>query len=84
MQGDSYKHATDVMARVGDEPNVSALTEELRRSATDYGVYARVENVENVRFCRWPGASAFTSWLPGRRCSRAWCWQCFWRLWLAK
>ena len=45
------------MARVGDEPNVPALTEELRRSATDYGVYARVENVENVRFCRWPGQS---------------------------
>jgi len=57
MQGDSYKQATDVMARVGDEPNVSALTEELRRSATDYGVYARVDNVENVRFCRWPGQS---------------------------
>ena len=55
MQGDSYKQATDVMARVGDEPNVSALTEELRRSATDYGVYARVENVENVRYCRWNG-----------------------------
>ena len=43
------------MARVGDEPNVSALTEELRRSATDYGVFARVENAENVRYCRWPG-----------------------------
>jgi hypothetical protein len=57
MQGDSYKQATDVMARVGDEPNVSALTEELRRSATDYSVFARVENVENVRFCRWPGQS---------------------------
>jgi hypothetical protein len=55
MQGDSYKQATDVMARVGDEPNVSALTEELRRSATDYGVFARVENAENVRYCRWPG-----------------------------
>ncbi len=55
MQGDSYKQATDVMARVGDEPNVSALTEELRRSATDYGVFARVENVENVRYCRWNG-----------------------------
>ena len=55
MQGDSYKQATDVMARVGDEPNVPALTEELRRSATDYGVFARVENAENVRYCRWPG-----------------------------
>jgi len=43
------------MARVGDEPNVPALTEELRRSATDYGVFARVENAENVRYCRWPG-----------------------------
>jgi hypothetical protein len=55
MQGDSYKQATDVMARVGDEPNVPALTEELRRSATDYGIFARVENAENVRYCRWPG-----------------------------
>jgi len=43
------------MARVGDEPNVSALTEELRRSATDYGTSARVDRVESVRFCRWPG-----------------------------
>lgn len=43
------------MARVGDEPNVPALTEELRRSATDYGIFARVENAENVRYCRWPG-----------------------------
>jgi len=55
MQGDSYKQATDVMARVGDEPNVSALTEELRRSATDYGTSARVDRVESVRYCRWPG-----------------------------
>jgi hypothetical protein len=55
MQGDSYKQATDVMARVGNEPNVSALTEELRRCATDYGVYARVDKVENVRYCRWAG-----------------------------
>jgi hypothetical protein len=55
MQGDSYKQATDVMARVGDEPNVPALSEELRRSATDYGIFARVENAENVRYCRWPG-----------------------------
>ena len=43
------------MARVGDEPNVSALTEELRRSATDYGTSARVDRVESVRYCRWPG-----------------------------
>jgi len=43
------------MARVGDKPNVPALTEELRRSATDYGIFARVENAENVRYCRWPG-----------------------------
>jgi len=43
------------MARVGDEPNVPALSEELRRSATDYGIFARVENAENVRYCRWPG-----------------------------
>lgn len=43
------------MARVGPEPDVSALTEELRRSATDYGVMARVDKVENVRFCRWAG-----------------------------
>lgn len=55
MQGDSYKKATDLMARVGSEPDVSALTEELRRSATDYGVMARVDRVENVRFCRWAG-----------------------------
>jgi len=55
MQGDSYKQSADVMARVGDEPNVSALTEELRRSATDYGTSARVDRVESVRFCRWPG-----------------------------
>lgn len=55
MQGDSYKQATDLMARVGSEPDVSALTEELRRSATDYGVMARVDKVENVRFCRWAG-----------------------------
>lgn len=55
MQGDSYKQGTDLMARVGSEPDVSALTEELRRSATDYGVMARVDRVENVRFCRWAG-----------------------------
>ena len=55
MQGDSYKVATDEMARVGEAPNVSALTEELRRSATDYGVFARVDKVESVRYCRWPG-----------------------------
>ena len=55
MQGDSYKTATDVMARVGEEPNVPALTEELRRSATDYGVFARVDRVEQVRYCRWAG-----------------------------
>ena len=55
MQGDSYKVATDEMARVGEAPNVSALTEELRRSATDYGVFARVDRVESVRYCRWPG-----------------------------
>jgi hypothetical protein len=55
MQGDSYKTATDVMARVGEEPNVPALTEELRRSATDYGCFARIDRVEQVRYCRWPG-----------------------------
>ena len=55
MQGDSYKQSADLMARVGPEPDVSALTEELRRSATDYGVMARVDKVENVRFCRWAG-----------------------------
>jgi hypothetical protein len=55
MQGDSYKQATDVMARVGEEPNVPALTEELRRSATDYGCFARIDRVEQVRYCRWPG-----------------------------
>jgi len=55
MQGDSYKQATDVMARVGSEPNVSALTEELRRSATDYGQISRTERVQNTRFCQWPG-----------------------------
>jgi len=27
----------------------------LRRSATDYGTSARVDRVESVRFCRWPG-----------------------------
>jgi hypothetical protein len=55
MQGDSYKTATDVMARVGPEPNVSALTEELRRSATDFGQTSRSERVQNTRFCQWPG-----------------------------
>ena len=55
MQEDSYKQSADVMARVGEEPNVSALTEELRRSATDYGASARVDRVESVRYCRWPG-----------------------------
>ena len=55
MQGDSYKTATDVMARVGEEPNVPALTEELRRSATDYGCFARIDRVEQVRYCRWAG-----------------------------
>jgi len=39
MQGDSYKTATDVMARVGEEPNVPA----------------RVDRVEQVRYCRWAG-----------------------------
>ena len=43
------------MARVGEEPNVPALTEELRRSATDYGCFARIDRVEQVRYCRWPG-----------------------------
>jgi hypothetical protein len=55
MQGDSYKTATDVMATVGEEPNVSALTEELRRAATDNGISTRIERIENTRFCRWPG-----------------------------
>ena len=43
------------MARVGPEPNVSALTEELRRSATDFGQTSRSERVQNTRFCQWPG-----------------------------
>jgi hypothetical protein len=58
MQGDSYKTATDVMASVGDSPNVSALTEELRRAATDYGIGSRVERIENTRYCRWPGQTS--------------------------
>ena len=43
------------MATVGEEPNVSALTEELRRAATDNGISTRIERIENTRFCRWPG-----------------------------
>ena len=49
MQGDSYKDSTDVMATVGEEPNVSALTEELRRAATDNGISTRIERIENTR-----------------------------------
>ena len=55
MQGDYYKGSTDQMARVGEEPDISALTAELRRSATDYGASARVDRIESVRYCRWPG-----------------------------
>jgi len=46
------------MASVGDSPNVSALTEELRRAATDYGIGSRVERIENTRYCRWPGQTS--------------------------
>lgn len=56
METESYKDgATDDMARVGREPDVGALVDELRRSATDYGVQARATKVEDVRYCRWPG-----------------------------
>lgn len=58
MQYDtSYKQPGDTMAHVGSEPNVTALVDELRRAATDYGIGSRVENVENTRFCRWQGQS---------------------------
>ena len=53
----SYKNSGDTMAHVGSEPNVTALTEELRRAATDYGIGSRVERVENTRYCRWAGQS---------------------------
>lgn len=53
----TYKNSGDTMAHVGSEPNVTALTEELRRAATDYGIGSRVENVENTRYCRWQGQS---------------------------
>ena len=43
------------MAHVGSEPNVTALTDELRRSATDYGIGSRVNMVESTRYCRWEG-----------------------------
>jgi len=48
-------HANDAMSRVGPEPEVGALIEELRRAATDYGIGSRVQRVENTRYCRWPG-----------------------------
>lgn len=51
----TYKNSGDTMAHVGSEPNVTALTEELRRAATDYGIGSRVEQAENTRYCRWQG-----------------------------
>jgi len=53
----TYKNSGDIMAHVGTEPNVTALNEELRRAATDYGIGARVNRVENTRYCRWEGQS---------------------------
>lgn len=51
------RNSGDSMAHVGTEPNVTALTQELRRAATDYGIGSRVERVENTRYCRWAGQS---------------------------
>lgn len=51
----SYKRTGDKMAHVGEEPDITALTTELRRAATTFGVGSRVEQLENTRFCRWPG-----------------------------
>jgi len=50
-------HANDAMSRVGPEPEIGALIEELRRAATDYGIGSRVQRVENTRYCRWTGQS---------------------------
>lgn len=52
-----YKTPTDQMAKVGTEPNVTALVEELRRSATNYGIGSRLTTIENTRYCRWVGQS---------------------------
>lgn len=75
MQDNSYKTATDQMAKVGSEPDIGALTQELRRSATEYGIGSRVQKVENVRYCRWPGQTDDgKKWNDGSRTNPAFPW----------
>ena len=75
MQDNSYKTATDKMAKVGPEPQIGALVDELRRSATEYGIGSRVQKVENVRYCRWPGQTDDgKKWNDGSRTNPAFPW----------
>jgi hypothetical protein len=75
MQDNSYKTATDQMAKVGASPDIGALTDELRRSATEYGIGSRVQKSENVRYCRWPGQTDDgKKWNDGNRTNPAFPW----------
>lgn len=47
----------DAMSRVTSEPSITELTSELRRCTSVFGSTARVDRVENTRFCRWSGQS---------------------------
>lgn len=49
----------DEMAKVDSTgPDITALRDELSRSATHSGITSRVDGIENTRFCRWPGQTA--------------------------
>lgn len=61
QQGTVEDSGKDPMAKVGEEPNISDLIGELKRSSLDYNGYgggtALVDAQDAVRYCRWAGQS---------------------------
>ena len=47
----------DKLTYASDTPEIMVLIDELRRSATDSGIFTRIRDVENTRYNRWDGQS---------------------------